>query len=127
MDTRAVDYAALYFKFKTPTPIIGAPTHKTLKQLKQELRANGSSVESDLGDGDHGYLGLVLDDVKYATVSQTAFVAPNYPAALTVPNGTGQVAALNLRKQHKEDKRVYLECKNVEKSLQRHIQDAINN
>ena len=125
MAAGAVNYAASYFKFKTPTPIIGAPTHKTLKQLKQELRANASSVESDLGGGDHGYLGLVLDDPEYATISATEFEAPNYPAALTIPRGSTQVEALNLRKQHKESKRAYLECKNVEKALQRHIQDAI--
>ena len=70
MATGAVDYAASYFKFKTPTPIIGAPTHTTLKRLKQELRANASSVERDLGDGDHGYLGLVLDEAEYAKISQ---------------------------------------------------------
>ena len=126
MATGAVDYAASYFKFKTPTPIIGAPTHKTLKRLKQELRVNASSVESDLGGGDHGYLGLVLDDAEYATISLTAFEGPNYPAALTIPNGTSQIEALNLREHYKEDKRIYLECKNVEKALQRHIQDAID-
>ena len=125
MTSGAVDYAASYFKFKTPTPIIGTPTHKTLKRLKQELRANASSVESDLGGGDHGYLGLVLDDPEYATISGTPFVAPTYPTALTIPATATQVEALNLREQHKEQKRAYLECKNVEKALQRHIQDAI--
>ena len=126
MTTGAVDYAASYFKFKTPTPIIGTPTHKTLKRLKQELRANASSVESDLGGGDHGYLGLVLDDPEYATISTTAFTATTYPTALDIPTSATQVEALNLREQHKEQKRAYLECKNVEKALQRHIQDAID-
>ena len=125
MTTGAVDYAASYFKYKTPTPIQGAPTNKTLKRLKQELRANASSVESDLGGGDHGFLGLVLTTVEYALISQTAFVAPAYPAALTIPRGTDQIEALNLREQHKEAKRTYYQCKNVEKALQRHIQDAI--
>ena len=125
MTIGAVDYAASYFKYKTPTPVQGAPTNKTLKRLKQELRANASSVESDLGGGDHGYLGLVLTDPEYTTVSPTAFSAPTFPAALEIPAGTDQVNALNLREQHKEKKRAYYECKNVEKALQRHIQDAI--
>ena len=72
-----VDYAVSYFKYKTLTPIQGAPTNKTLKRLKQELRANASRVESDLGGGDHGYLGLVLTDIEYTTVCvATAFTAP---------------------------------------------------
>ena len=84
----AVDYAASYFQYKTPTPIQGAPTNKTRKRLKQELRANISSVDSDLGGGDHGYLGLVLTDSEYATVMATPFVPPTYPETLTVPTGT---------------------------------------
>ena len=117
MATGNVDYATSYFKYKTPTPIQGAPTNKTLKRLKQELRANASSVESDLGGGDHEYLGLVLTDVECATVSATAFTAPTYPATLTIPTGTSQVDALNLREQHKEARRAYYECKNVKKAL----------
>ena len=125
MTTGNVDYAASYFKYKTPTPIHGAPTNKTLKRLKHELRANSSSVESDLGGGDHGYLGLILNNGEYATASPTPFQAPSYPAPLTIPAGTDQVTALNMREQHKEERRAYYECKNVEKALQRHIQDAI--
>ena len=49
----AVDYVTSYFKYKTPTLIQGAPTNKTLKGLKQELRENASSVESDSGGGYH--------------------------------------------------------------------------
>ena len=125
MATGTVDYAASYFKYKTPTPIQGAPTNKTLKRLKQELRANASSVESDLGGGDHGYLGLVLTDDDYTSVSNTPFIAPTYPTALDIPPGSDQVTALNLRETYKEERRAYFECKNVEKALQRHIQDAI--
>ena len=125
MTTGTVDYAASYFKYKTPTPIIGTPTNKTLKRLKQELRANAASVESDLGGGDHGYLGLILTDVEYAFVSNDAFVAPNYPDPLTIPAGTNPVAALTIRERYKEDKKAYYECKNVEKALQRHVQDAV--
>ena len=121
----AVNYAASYFKYKNPTPVQGAPTNKTLKQLKQELRANASSVKSDLGGRDHRYLGLVLTDVEYTTNVNTLFVAPTFPTTLTIPAWSDQVTALNLREQHKDKKHAYYECKNIEKALQRHIQDAI--
>ena len=87
----AVDYVASYFKYKTPTPIQGTPTYKALKRLKAELRANASSVECDLGGGNHGYLGLVLSDQEYATVSPTPFIAPAYPGQLTIPANATQV------------------------------------
>ena len=68
MTLGSIDYAASYFKYKTPTPIQGTPTNKTLKRLKTKLRENASSVESELGAVDHGYLGLVLTDDKYASI-----------------------------------------------------------
>ena len=93
MTTGAVDYASSYFKYKTPTPIQGTPPNKALKRLKQELRANASSVESDLGGGDHRYLGLVLMDVEYAKISNTPFVAPTYPTNLRIPGTADQITA----------------------------------
>ena len=78
-----------------------------------------------MGGGDHGYLGLLLNNSKYSTVTATPFVPPTYPALLTIPAGTDQVQALNLQDIHKEGKNAYYECKNVEKALQRHVEDAI--
>ena len=122
----SVDYSSSYFKYKTATPIQGEPTNKTLKRLKLELQANASSVETDLGGGDHGYLGLILTDAEYASIPGTyPFVAPNYPSPLSIPNNATPIEALNTKDQHAEAKRLYLECKNVEKALMRHTQDAI--
>ena len=126
MASGAVDYAASYFKYKTPTPIIGAPSHKTLKRLKQELRANASSVDTDLGGGDHGYLGLVLTDEEYLRVApNTPFVAPEFPCSLLIPANTDMVTAMNLREAHKRDTNLYRECREVEKALLRHITAAV--
>ena len=89
--------------------------------------ANVSSVECDLGGGDHGYLGLVLNNEEYASITPAPlpFNPPNFPAPLVIGIGTNQVTALTRREQWQEDKKRYYECKNVEKALQRHIQDAI--
>ena len=126
MNFGTIDYAASYFKYKTPSPIRGVPTYKALKRLKLELQANASSVETDLGGGNHGYLGLVLTDEEYATITGTQpFVAPEYPAPLVIPPTATAIEALQLKDAHAEEKRLYLECKNVEKALQRHIQDSM--
>ena len=117
-----IDYAALYFKYKTPTLIYEEPTNKLLKRLQTELQANASSVETDLGGGNHGYLGLVLTDVKYVSIpNMQPFVLPNYPPPLVIPANTIPIQALELKEQHSEAKRLYLECKNIEKALLRHI------
>ena len=120
------DYARLYFKYPIPTPIRGEPDAAALKKLKRELRANASSVESDLGGGDHGYLGLVLTDDEYKKiVPNHQFKAPSFPGALNIPSSTDPVVALGLRANHQESIRVYRECRAVEKALTRHIQGAI--
>ena len=80
-----IDYIALYFKYKTPTPIRGKPTNKSLKRLQTELQANASLVETDLGSRNYGYLSLVLTDVEYASIPNTqSFVLLNYPSLLTI-------------------------------------------
>ena len=106
--TGNIDYANTYFKYPTPTPITGKPTNKSLKRLKNELRANASSVDTDLGGGDHGYLGLVLTDVEYANINPTpqAFIAPAFPGTLTIPATATAVQAVQARQIHNEQTRV---------------------
>ena len=126
MTTGTIDYAKIYFKFPTPTPIRGEPTHTDIRQLKKEIRANAASVDCDLGGGDHGYLGLVLTSQEYQKIAQTAFTAPSYPSALAIPSGTDPVVALNLRTKHSEAKDAHRKCKEVERALLRHVQNAID-
>ena len=125
--TLNVDYATLYFKYPVPTPIIGEPTNKSIKQLKQELRANSSSVDTDLGGGDHGYLGLYLSDVEYAWINPTPtpFVAPAWPGTLALDPASTAVQAVHAREAHQDKIRLYRECKNMEKFLLRHVQNAL--
>ena len=122
-----IDYANLYFKYKIPNPIHGEPSYKSLKRLKTELRANASSVDTDLGGGDHGYLGLVLSDAEYTRITPTPpnFHAPNFPGALVIDPAFTAIQAVQARESHTEDLALYRECKNVEKCLLRHIQTAV--
>ena len=84
--TQHIDYVSTYFHHKTPTVVRGEPTYIDLKRIKTELRANASSVESDLGGGDHGYLFLVLSDAEYLQIPgiTAAAVPPTWPGNLTI-------------------------------------------
>ena len=79
-----------------------------------ELRENASSVESDLGGGDHGYLGLVLSDAEYLTVpgvgAGNVFIPPVYPGALTIPANATAIQAMGLKEQHRDDIQLYRQC-----------------
>ena len=118
-----VDYASTYFKYPVPSPINGKPTNKYFKQLKTELRANSSNVKTDLGGGYHGYLGLLLTYIEYARINPTPdpLVATNFPAALVIGSNLTTIEAVNAEEVHKEATHIYRKCKNVEKTLLRHI------
>ena len=122
-----IDYANVFFRYPTPTPIRGEPNYESIRRLKDELRANASSVECDLGGGNHGYLGLVLTDAEYGAIdgSPPQFVPPTFPPALTIPTGTDLVTAVHLREAHRQAIADYRECKNVERALLRHVQGAV--
>ena len=94
--TPHVDYVTTYFPHKTPTLVRGEPTFIDLKRIKTELRANASSVESDLGGGDHGYLFLVLSDAEYRLIPgiTNAAVPPTWPGTFTVDPTFTQIQAL---------------------------------
>ena len=49
----------------------------------------------------------------------------NYPLLLLIPTTSTQIQAIELKEQYNKGKRLYLEYKNIEKALLRHIQDAI--
>ena len=65
MTTTRIDYVGTYLYYKTPIPITGEPTFESLKRLKNELRANASSVDTELGGEYNGYLWLALTDEEY--------------------------------------------------------------
>ena len=125
--TTNIDYTTLYFKYPVPTPIYGKPTNKILKRLEQELRVNASSVETDLGGGNHGILGLFLSNLEYAKIlpTPTWFVAPTWPGALVINSAATAVEAIHAKEMYHEQIRLFRECKNAEKDLLRHAQNAL--
>ena len=48
-----------------------------------------------------------------------------YPGPLVIPATATPIEAFELKERHQEEKMLYLELKNVEKALLRHMQDAI--
>ena len=86
-------------------------------------------MDSNLGGGDHGYLGLVLTDAEYLAVpgvgAGNLFQGPVYPGPLTILPTATQLQAVQLRENHRADIKAYHQCQNVEKSLQSHLQLSI--
>ena len=125
MTTTNIDYVDTNFEFPTLTRIHGEPTYFQLKELKNELKTNASSVTTDLGGGAHEHLGLVLTPAEYAAISAQAYVRPVHPGALVIPPGTAQHEATRLREEHKAQIRLFRETVDVEKALIKQLVAAI--
>ena len=122
-----VDYRQTLFETTTLPKHTGEPTFEILRNLHNLLKTNSSDVLTSLGGGNHGYLGLLLSDARYALVSPAPFIRPIHPGILVIPPATTQHMASTLRDQHKEALRLFIECKNVEKALQQQLSEAIDN
>ena len=98
------------------------PTFEKLRTMKKLLEANATSVHSDLGGGQFGHLGVVLDDITY----QTHYVSPIHPGILLIPQGTAHYEAVRLREEHNENIRLFLETIDVNNALMKQIINTID-
>ena len=90
MNTLITNVKDVYCQHKVLTRVHGKPYFESLKIILDEIKANTSSVTSTLGGGMYGHLGLLLSYIRYATLSDTAFVIPtNHDSFKPPAQGTG--------------------------------------
>ena len=104
-----INYRNILFEFPDLDKITGGPNADSFIKLKKQLKSNAASVTSNLGDGFHGHLGLVLNPVDYSLVSPVPFLAPIHPGPFVIPQGTTATMATALRDQQAESVRVFRE------------------
>lgn len=125
MTTINIDYITTSFEYPVLTKIQGQPTYVTLKIIKDEMKANATSVSSDLGGGANGHLGLMLSPIEYSNVSLVPYVKSVHPGTLVIPLGSTQHESTRLREDFKEELRQYRECTQVEKALIKQLGTAL--
>ena len=76
------------FEIPVLTKIQGEPTADSHILLKRELKANASSVYSNLGGGTHGHLFLVVPPAQFNLLSNAAVIRPIHPGPLNIPIDT---------------------------------------
>ena len=112
-----INYRETYFEYPDLTKIHGEPTSESLFKLRNELKANAQSVYSNLSDGAHGHLALVLSARQYTLLTAVPFVRPLHPGALNIPTGTTGPMTEVLKTAHSETLRLFNEVQGVEKAL----------
>ena len=60
MTSNGINYRDTFFEFPDLTKIHGEPDSELLYKIRNELRANAKSVYSNLSDGAHGHLALLM-------------------------------------------------------------------
>ena len=73
------------FLYPTLTKVHGALDYVTLKILEKEVAANAASIQSDLGGGQNGHLGLVKSPAAYTNICATPYVRHINPGHLNIP------------------------------------------
>ena len=108
------------------TKIQGALTADLLILLKRVLKANASSVYSNLRGGTHGHLFLVIPSAQFNILSNADFIRPLHPGPLTIPNSTTAAMSVVIKDQYNEQLFLFREVNGVEKALIYQIVSAIN-
>ena len=113
-----LDYKNLYFQVHDLTIIHGDPAYPLLQLLLNQIEANVSSVQCDLGGIIHGHLGLVFGPEDYEEVSQgTSYEIPLILAPLRIPNNMKIHETQRLQDDFKEARKLYIETVDIEKTL----------
>lgn len=84
--------------------IDGQPTDEDMNQLTRELGAMLATVPTTNGGGDHGHIGMILDDTEYTSFSTgaTSFVTPRNPGPFPTTVSTNEVDRLRQLAEHKQ-------------------------
>lgn len=107
--------------------IEGTPTYESLRELRDTLKINASSVPSSRGGGAHGYLGLVLSSPLYATIDPTPFNIPNNPGLQPIiPRNAIEPALGEIVRLHTEQKREWNEYNSIHSALKKQLINAID-
>ena len=108
------------------TKIEGEPTCESLRLLETELTQNASSVMTELGGGNHGYLGLVLSEEKYQQITGNNFTPhPNPGPIPEFPDNPTQPQIAQINATHKDQLRLFREQQTIIKALKKQCTSAI--
>jgi hypothetical protein len=114
-----------------PHPILptveGEPDYQTIHTTRKFLQANSRAIDTHLGGGTLGHVGLIISDVSYSSIAPptaeapTLLETPNAPGR--APATTGGTSAQISAARHiwEEDVQTYRTCTSVQQALKKQI------
>jgi hypothetical protein len=114
-----------------PHPILptveGEPDYQTIHTTRKFLQANSRAIDTHLGGGTLGHLGLIISDASYSNISPPTAEAPTF---WETPNAPGRAPATTdgtaaqlsaARHVWEEDVQTYRTCTSVQQALKKQI------
>jgi hypothetical protein len=114
-----------------PNPVLptvqGEPDYQTIHATRQFLQANSRAIDTHLGGGTLGHLGLIISDASYAMIAPTTndeptlWITPQAPGRepATTDGTAAQISAA--RHIWEEDVQTYWTCTSVQQALEKQI------
>lgn len=100
----------------------GCPTYAIISEVHKKLKTNSASVHSNLGGGQHGLLGLTLQDRTYTTLTGVPFILPTNPGTVpNIPAGSSGPQISQFESAHKEELREWQETTRADQALQQQL------
>ena len=128
MDTyipKVQDFKNTHFDYPELSRIVGEPTLGALITIRNQIKANDQTVDSTLGGGAHGHLGLVYSAQNYATILGTVpYIRPTLPILNVVPTDT-QLQIAEKRHRYAVSLGQYRKVQGIERNIIQQIVTAI--
>jgi hypothetical protein len=114
-----------------PHPVLptvqGEPDYQTIHATRKFLQANSQAIDTHLGGGTLGHLGLIISDASYAMITPTTdagptlWISPQAPGQ--APANTDGTAAQISAARHvwEEEVQTYRTCTSVQQALKKQI------
>jgi hypothetical protein len=114
-----------------PYPVLpkvqGEPHYQTIHATRKSLQANSRAIDTHLGEGTSGHLGLIISDASYARIYLATDDAPTLwtrpQAPLRAPANTDGTATQISAARHisEEDVQTYQTFTSVQHALKKQI------
>jgi hypothetical protein len=114
-----------------PHPVLptfqGEPDYQTIHATRKFLQANSRAIDTHLGGGTLGHLGIIISDSPHAMIAPTMDAGPNLcttpQTSGRAPANTDGAAAQISAARHiwEEDVQTYQTCTSVQQALKKQI------
>jgi hypothetical protein len=127
MKYATVEEVLASFSHSVLPAVQGEPDYQTIHAARKFLQANSREIDTHLGDGTLGHLGLIIYDASYAMISPTKDACPTLwttpQAPRRAPANTDGTSAQISAARHiwKADVQTYRTCTSVQQALKKQM------